>query len=348
MATSPSSPSARVDDRRAVGAALRRWAGAAGADDVPVVRLLDRHGFGTTEAGQLLALAGDSPVGRLALGALDDAARQLLGDLNGPGPLTRSAHVAENDAVSVGLACSGGATLLAHRVDGDQARALGQALERGMPAALVSPVDRPGALVLTGRALEAASGSLAGPDLDEAAASHARSLLRSGATATSRFTAHGVELLVDVWVPVPDVLLVGAGAIGAALVAQAGLLGWTSRTVTGLAPAQAALEGFGDADVLLLLDHDPAFDALLVQAVRAGRGFVGALGSRHTQAERRDRLRTAGLSQEELAAVHGPVGLDLGARTPAETAVSVVAQVIAVRAGRSASALTSTHGRISG
>ena len=148
--------------------------------------------------------------------------------------------------------------------------------------------------------------------------------------------------------PVPSVLVVGTGAIGDALVAQAALLGWTAHQTTDLIEARTAVAAFSDADVLVLLDHDAAFDAVLLDGLRRGRGFVGALGSRHTQAARRERLLAAGLTDDDLAAVHGPVGLDLGARTPAETAVSIVAQVIAVRAGRAAGALVGTEGRIGG
>jgi xanthine dehydrogenase accessory factor len=77
-----------------------------------------------------------------------------------------------------------------------------------------------------------------------------------------------------------------------------------------------------------------------------GRGFLGALGSRRTQAARRERLLAAGVTEDELARVHGPVGLDLGARTPAETAVSVVAEVLATRSGRDPSALGRARGQI--
>ncbi|MDQ4116884.1 MAG: XdhC family protein, partial [Actinomycetota bacterium] len=219
-------------------------------------------------------------------------------------------------------------------------------LEAARPAALLSTVDGNGALVLTGPALETAHGSLGGEEVDAEAADAARGLLRRGATATERVTACGAEVLVDVWVPVPDLVVVGEGALGAALHGQAALLGWTARTVTGVDEARAAVSAFGDADVVVLLDHDPAFDAMLIDGIRHGRGFLGALGSRHTQAKRRERLLAAGITEEELATVHGPVGLDLGARTPAETAVSIVAEVIAVRAGRTAAALAGTAGRI--
>jgi xanthine dehydrogenase accessory factor len=85
---------------------------------------------------------------------------------------------------------------------------------------------------------------------------------------------------------------------------------------------------------------------LAAGGVRRGRGFLGALGSRRTQSARRGRLTCAGLSAEELSRLHAPIGLDLGARTPGETAVSIVAEVIAVRGGRGGAALAGVDGRI--
>lgn len=346
VTSTPLPTSSREGDHRALGAALTRLAAGAGGADVGVVRVLDRHGFGTVESGQLLAgTAGGEVGGGLYRGALDPSALPLAAQ-GAAGPVVRQAHVGEHEALAAGLACSGGATLLAHPLPAALAAALGAALERGVPAALVSPVDGRGALVLAGPELAEVAGSLGA--LDPAACDAARRVLRRGATATERVAVEGAELLLDLWVPVPSVLIVGAGAIGDALAAQAGVLGWAVRTETGLAATVAAVETFSDADVLVLLDHDPAFDAALLAGLHRGRGFLGALGSRHTQAARRERLRAAGVDEAQLAAVHGPVGLDLGARTPAETAVSIVAQVIALRAGRAGSALAGGEGRIGG
>jgi xanthine dehydrogenase accessory factor len=329
---------------RELGAALRRWA----PDGVGVVRVLERHGFGTVESGQLVAgTAGGAVVGALYRGTLDDAVLPLAAAAVS-GSRTQQAHVAEAAALDAGLACSGGATLLGHPLPAAQAAALGEALERGVPAALISTTDGAGALVLTGPELGAVHGSLDNGELDAEAAAAARGLLRRGATATERVPAGDAELLVDIWVPVPSVLVAGAGAIGDALVAQAQLLGWSARIETDLAAVHSAVAAFTDADVLVLLDHDPAFDVVLVDALRRGRGFIGALGSRRTQAARRERLLAAGLSDAELARLRGPVGLDLGARTPAETAVSIVAQVVAARSGRAGTALAATDGRIGG
>lgn len=330
-----------------------------GGDDptapVSVVRVLARHGFGVVEPGQLLAARGtlDGQVvvgGDLLRGALDVTAGDLArGALTVP--QTLEAHVGEDDAVAAGLACAGGATLLAHPLAPDPAHALADAFAAGTAAALVSTVDGRASLAVVGNDLETVHGSLGGadrdgPGLDEAALGHVRDLLRRGATATDRTEVAGTEILVDLWVPVPSLLVVGAGALGEALAAQAEVLGWGYRTTTTVAETTAVVQAFTDADVLVLLDHDPAFDEALLAGLGHGRGFLGALGSRRTQAARRERLLAAGITEDALAGVHGPVGLDLGARTPAETAVSVVAEVLAVRSGRDPDALSAKRGQI--
>jgi xanthine dehydrogenase accessory factor len=203
-------------------------------------------------------------------------------------------------------------------------------------------------LVATGSGLADVIGTLGTPEVDEMVLARLRELARIGATATEQGNIAGTSVLIDVWVPVTTMLIVGGGAIGTALLAQCALLGWAVRTETELEPALAAAKEFTAVDVLALLDHGPAFDAVLVELLRSGRGFCGALGSRHTQEVRRRRLRAAGLTEEELTRLHGPLGLDLGAASPAETAVSVVAEVLAVRRGRSGGPLATTAGRIGG
>jgi xanthine dehydrogenase accessory factor len=326
-------------DLRGLGTTLRALA----RDGVGVVRVLDRHGFGTVESGQLLAgTASGTVAGVLYRGALDATAVPLVA-ASAAAPQTRNAHVAEPAALAAGLACAGGATLLGHPLPAACAEALGAAFERGMPAALVSTLDGAATLVLTGPDLADVTGGLGSAERDAAAAEAAQARLRRGATATERTD----DFLLDLWVPVPSVLIVGSGAIGAALADQAALLGWTSRAVTDLEETVAAVAAFTDADVLVLLDHGPEFDAALIAGLR-GRGFIGALGSRRTQSARRERLLAAGATEDEFGRLYGPVGLDLGARTAAETAVSIVAQVIAVRGGRAGAALAGSVSRIGG
>lgn len=327
---------------REVGQSIQRWA----PDGVGVVRVLDRHGFGTVEPGQLLAGRSDGAVsGRLLRGVVDDVARPLAAAAVAA-PKTVETHVEDDPAVAAGLACAGGAHLLGHPLPAACATALGEALEAGQPVALASTADGGRQLVITWTPEENRHGTLGTAEADADAAGAAHRLMRSGATATQRVTAGGLDVLVDLWIPVPTLLVVGSGAIGDALLAQARLLGWTGRQVTELDDARAAVAGFSTADVLVLLDHGGAFDAVLIDGVRQGRGFLGALGSRHTQAGRRERLLAAGLTTDDLAGLHAPVGLDLGARTPAESAVSICAEVIAARSGRAPRPLGATDGSI--
>lgn len=332
--------------RRQAGEALRRWA--AQGRSAGVVRVLERHGFGTVATGQLLAGTADGErVGSVFEGAMDAVALPLL-DSAVTMPATAKGHVTEPDALAAGLACSGGAQLLGHPLPLPAAVALGTSLAEGQPCALASTADGSAVLVAGGAGLADVVGTLGAPEVDEIVLSRMRELARIGATTTEQGEVAGTSVLVDVWVPVTTMLIVGGGAIGTALSAQCGLLGWAVRTETELEPAVAAAKDFTAVDVLALLDHGPAFDAVLVELLRSGRGFCGALGSRHTQEVRRRRLRAAGITEEELARLHGPMGLDLGASTPAETAVSLVAEVIAVRRGRSGGLLTAAAGRIGG
>ena len=101
--------------------------------------------------------------------------------------------------------------------------------------------------------------------------------------------------------------------------------------------------------MIIVVDHDHDLATPVLTAALAGpAGYVGGLGSRHTQTERRARLQAAGVDDATMERYHGPTGLDLGARTPAETAVSIVAEVLAERSGRPAAPLEQTTGRVSG
>lgn len=99
--------------------------------------------------------------------------------------------------------------------------------------------------------------------------------------------------------------------------------------------------------MVLVFTHDPKFDEpALTAALATDAGYVGALGSRRTQERRVERLRDAGLDERSIARIHAPCGLDVGARTPSETAISILAEVIAVRTGRTGESLRETSGPI--
>ena len=103
----------------------------------------------------------------------------------------------------------------------------------------------------------------------------------------------------------------------------------------------------GSRDAVCILTHDPKFDVPAVQgALRTGVGYIGVMGSRKTHAKRLERLAEVGLHGDALARVMSPIGLDVGARTPEETAISICGEIIARRTGRTARSLSSTSGSI--
>ena len=141
-------------------------------------------------------------------------------------------------------------------------------------------------------------------------------------------------MLIETCPAVPHLVIVGGGELAELLVAQARVLGWQA-TVTDSAPDARTLLTTRPAACLIVLSHEPDVDVpVLHTALTAGVGYVGALGSRRTQARRAEALTAAGLDATHLARVHGPIGLDLGARTPAETALAVCAEVLVALGGR--------------
>jgi len=314
---------------RELGRTITGWLDA--GHRVAVARVIELNGFGAVPAGEVLAVRDDGErAGSVLRGVLDVQVNAALPGVFAGGAVEVDGPVGEHDAVAAGLACSGQARLLVHPVDAD--RPAWEALAEGRAVALVSTLDGSRHVVVT--AESAAE--------DEAVVTASR-LLAAGTTGRALVA----DALIDAWVPVPTLVTVGGGTLAAALAAQAKLLGWESHDVSGVEEAVNAVKAFGPSDVLVLLDHDPAMDAVLLAGLAGGRGFLGALGSRHTQAERRQRLHAAGCTDDDLYRIHGPVGLDLGARSPAEVAVSIVAEVIANRSGRNPAPLRTTAGRIS-
>jgi xanthine dehydrogenase accessory factor len=128
-------------------------------------------------------------------------------------------------------------------------------------------------------------------------------------------------------------LVVGDGPVAEALATLAEPLGWTPTVVVTYDDVVAALAG---ADAVVVTSHDDAVDAAALEAALArGPAYIGAMGSRRTQARRRDWLLSQGLTDDDLAPIHGPAGLDIGADSPPEIALSILAELVATVRGRS-------------
>ncbi|MCX5386390.1 XdhC family protein [Streptomyces sp. NBC_00083] len=308
-------------------------------------------------------------------GAVYELCRQALDD--GETVLERFGY-SDEDAFAVGLTCGGVIDILITPVGaGSAARPVFAAAlavaARGEAAAVARVTEGPAELM--GHALlvhpgGGYEGALGGhPELDRAVAEEAVALLDAGRTATLSLGADGrlcgqpLTVLVESSVPAPRMIVFGAIDFAAALVRVGKFLNY-HVTVCDARPVFATRTRFPDADeiavewphrylertavdprtVLCVLTHDAKFDIpLLERALRMPVAYVGAMGSRRTHLDRNRRLREAGVSELELNRLRSPIGLDLGARTPEETALSIAAEIVANRRGGSGVPLAGAH-----
>lgn len=270
----------------------------------------------------------------------------------------------DDDAFGVGLTCGGTVHVYVEPFDWPEIAAeLHDSLNGGSPVALATVVQGRfvGAKALV-RADGTMAGSVGGPELTRAVRRDALGELAAGRTAMRRYGCSGqaqhddVAVFVESFVAPPRMIILGAADFTAALVNTAKLLGF-HVTVCDARAAFATQARFpaadevlverpqrllarigptlGPPDAVCVLTHDHRFDVpAIAEALRTNVGYLGAMGSRRTNAERAGRLRADGVTKEALARLHGPIGLDLGATTPEETAISICAEVIAARTGR--------------
>jgi xanthine dehydrogenase accessory factor len=237
---------------------------------------------------------------------------------------------------------------------------LAEALHAETPVALVTRLDgaRAGAKLLVFG--DETYGDLGTPGLNHAAAGEARALLAVGENHIRTFGEDGepvgveVRLFIAAYAPKPDMYVFGAIDFSRAMARIGKYLGYRV-TVVDARPVFATKQRIPDADevivawpdefleharvdertALIILTHDVKFDIPVIQvALRKNAGYIGAMGSRRTHANRVAELRAAGVSDEDLARISAPIGLDIGARTPEETAISIAAEIVALRENR--------------
>lgn len=296
--------------------------------------------------------------------------------LGGGGPRRVAYGISDDEAAGVGLMCGGTVSVFVHELSAATRPALvaaTDAVEAGLPAALATLLDGPAAGAKLAVLPEETVGTLGGPPkLDAAVTREARGFVDEGVSRIRSYGAGGevmgaeLDVYVQSFAPPPELVIYGAIDYSVAVARLARQLGYRVTICDARAPfargrrfteaadvvvdwpdRDLAGRALGPRDVVLVFTHDPKFDEpALLGALRSGAGYVGALGSRRTQAERAQRLRAAGLAEEQLARLHAPCGLDLGARTPEESAVSILAEVVAARTGRSGESLRDTRGPI--
>jgi xanthine dehydrogenase accessory factor len=319
-------------------------------------------------------------VGSVSGGCVEGAVYALAEAARDDGtPVLQRYGVSDDDAFAVGLTCGGIIDVYVEQVNRDNFPELGQIADdvaAGRPVAVATVISGPDDRL--GRRLvihpDSVSGSLGCDRLDDAVRDDARGLLEQGSTATLHYGHDGerrgddIAVFVSSYAPRPRMIVFGAIDFAAAVARVGSFLGY-HVTVCDARETFATAKRFPDADevivdwphrylartevdsrtVLCVLTHDPKFDVPLLEiALRSPVAYIGAMGSRRTNDDRLKRLRELGLGEDELARLHAPIGLDVGARTPEETAVSIAAEIISTRWGGTGTQLRRTEGPIHG
>jgi xanthine dehydrogenase accessory factor len=293
-------------------------------------------------------------------------------------PVLQRYGVSDDDAFSVGLTCGGIIDVFVEAVNQQTFPELGDIIDdiqAGRPVAIATlvsgvPPERMGARLIIRP--ETVSGTLGGQRLDDAVRDDVRGLLQQATTGIVRYGPDGerrgdeIAVFVASYAPKPRMIVFGAIDFAAAIARVGAFLGYRV-TVCDARPTFATKRRFPDADevivawphrylpqtevdertVVCIVTHDPKFDVPLLEvALKMPLAYLGALGSRRTNDDRVRRLKELGFTDGDLARLHAPMGLDVGGRTPEETAVSVAAEIIAARWGGSGAQLRQVSGPI--
>jgi xanthine dehydrogenase accessory factor len=335
-------------------------------------------------ASMLVGPSGEA-VGSVSGGCVEGAVYDLAQSIVASGePRLQRYGVSDDDAFAVGLTCGGILDVYVEKVDQQTFPELGDIaddVEAGRPVAVATVVEHPDPAWVGRRVVvrpdREMSGSLGSARADAAVADDTLGMLASGHSQTLTYgpdgerRGEGMRVFVWSFAPAPRMLVFGAIDFAAAVARMGNFLGY-KVTVCDARPVCATSSRFPSADevvvkwphrylreeveagridgrtVLCVLTHDPKFDVPLLEVAltEVDVAYVGAMGSRRTHEDRTARLKEAGLTDDQLARLSSPVGLDLGARTPEETAVSIAAEIIALRWGGHGERLAATQGRI--
>lgn len=359
--------------------ALRRWQ--RDGDRIAVARVVDTSASAPMGPGSAVVVHPDGTVlgsvsGGCVEGAVVETCRAVL---DGAPASVVTYGYSDDEAFAVGLTCGGTIHVFVEAIDPADLDliAVADAVDTDQPVGIATVVGAPDAadvgrsLVVHGDRVE---GSLGSDGLDHAVVADTRGLVAQGHSTRRHYGAAGerrrddVEVFVHALAPRPRMLVFGAIDYASAVARVGRFLGF-HVTVCDAREVFATRRRFPDADdvvvdwphrylsetsvdartVICVLTHDPKFDVpVLKEALRTDAAYIGVMGSRRTHDDRRVRLRESGVEESDLQRLHSPIGLDLGGRTPEETAVSIAAEIVQHRWGGSGRPLTETRGDIHG
>jgi xanthine dehydrogenase accessory factor len=345
---------------------------------VVAASLIETVGSAPLDPGAAMLVDDDGRIeGSVTGGCVEGAlVEEAQGVLAGAPPRVATFGISDQQAADVGLMCGGTVRIFVHELGEPQRAALaatGEAIEAARRVALATLLDGASAGAQMVVTEEGTDGSLGVADLlDRSVAREARGFLDEGRSAVRRYSRKGEVMGSDIGVSIhafslpPSMVIFGAIDFSAALARIAGEVGYRvtivdareafvqsprfsehAEVVVDWPDRYLATRELGASDAVLVFTHDPKFDEpALTAALESDAGYIGALGSRRTQADRRERLLASGVTEDELARINSPCGLDLGARTPAETAIAVLGEILALRAGKSGGRLADARGPI--
>lgn len=336
------------------------------------------RGSAPRQPGASMAVsAGGEVIGSVSGGCVEGAVYELATEVLSSGqPALQTYGISDEDAFAVGLTCGGILDILVRPVDAARVPtfpAVAESIATETPVAVATVIDGE-AQVAAQLAVWAdrIDGSLGTEGLDVAVTDDARGMLAQGQTGVRHYGPRGerrqdeVAVFIESFAPPPRMLVFGAIDFAAAVARIGKYLGYRV-TVCDARPVFATPKRFPEADevicdwphrylastpvdertIITVLTHDPKFDVPLLEvALRTPAAYIGAMGSRRTHEDRIARLRENGVTEDELSRLRSPIGLDLGARTPEETAVSIAAEIIGLRWGGSGRPLVATEGEI--
>ncbi|ANZ36644.1 XshC-Cox1 family protein [Lentzea guizhouensis] len=313
-------------------------------------------------AGAAMLVTGDGQaIGSVSGGCVEGAVYDLAQTTGEP--VLQRYGVSDDDAFAVGLTCGGIIDIYVEKINAETFPQLGEVVETVRaeePVAIATVIEHPDRI---GQRMvvwpDRRAGSLGSSRADDAVTDDARGMLASGRSGVIQYgpdgqrRGEGMSVFVNSFEPPPRMLVFGAIDFAAAMARLGAFLGYRV-TVCDARPVFATRTRFPEADevvvawphkylraeapkldertVIAVLTHDPKFDVPVLEiALRLKVGYVGAMGSRRTHEDRLQRLREAGVTESELSTLSSPIGLDLGARTPEETAVSIAAEIISLR-----------------
>jgi xanthine dehydrogenase accessory factor len=343
---------------------------------VVAATLVETVGSAPLDPGAQMLLDDTGRIEGSVTGGCVEAAlvEEAQGVLAGAPPRVATYGITDSQAADVGLMCGGTVRVFVHELRAPEAMdAAREAIEQGRPVVLATLLDGPAA---GSQMAVLEDGVVAGLEhtelLDASVARDARGYLDEGRSAIRAYSEKGETMGSDLRVAIhafataPRMVVFGAIDFSAALARIACEIGYRvtivdarqaflqsprfgehAETVVAWPDAYLAGRELGPRDAVLVFTHDPKFDEpALIAALESAAGYIGALGSRRTHADREKRLRAAGVSDADLRRVSSPCGLDVGARTPAETAIAVLGEILALRAGRAGGRLAEAEGPI--